>query len=97
MSRELVNYETGVTAPDGYREQANEYVYRCDSCGQQTETSPIGIVDECESCLLKREAAKDMFDALQEIVCQLNGIEGRTYKWIRERAKAAISKAGHDV
>jgi hypothetical protein len=33
---------------------------------------------------------KQMRDALEEIAAQLNGVEGRIYKWIRERAQFAL-------
>lgn len=55
MSRELVNYETGVSAPDGYREQWNEYIYFCDECGEQRETTRRESHDLCEDCLLAGE------------------------------------------
>ena len=38
-------------------------------------------------------AAPELLDALRDIAAQLNGLEGRQYRWIRERALAAISKA----
>jgi hypothetical protein len=48
LSRELVHYETGVSAPDGYKEMTNEYVYFCDHCGKRAETAKLDI---CEDCL----------------------------------------------
>jgi len=38
-------------------------------------------------------AAPQLLEALQDIACQLTGLEGRQYKWIRDRALAAISLA----
>jgi len=38
-------------------------------------------------------AASEMLDALEDISAQMNGLEGRTYKWIQNRAQEAIRKA----
>ena len=40
-----------------------------------------------------RAALKAELDALEDIASQLNGFEGRGYRWIRERAQKAIAIA----
>lgn len=44
--------------------------------------------------IIDRETAlPEMLNALEDIYAQMNGLEGRQYKWIRERCAAAIRKA----
>jgi hypothetical protein len=52
-----------------------------------------GIHDSWKANARLIAAAPDMLDALTEIAAQLKALEGRQYKWIRERALKAIEKA----
>lgn len=89
MSRRLVQFETGVTAPDGYRELVTEYVYTCDMCQRERETLQVEQ-DLCEDCLMIHEAAPELLEQLHAL-----------RRWLQSQLETNVihrstGKGGHD-